>query len=219
MVDIDADEHVGLEFAGDDGAAEAADLLVGRDREHHAGVLQLRRPGDELGELGADEAAEAVVEVGAVEGVLAESVADRAVEEDRVTGADAELLDLFFRVVTVRLEFEVEHLRLDPGLAEAHFWWGKVDRAEGFDGAALEDAVLADLARVAAEQQHLVADQRRRQILPSLPMLRTCMRILSAWPMIITEVRSSSPGWVSTTMPALPRNWWMPQLFGMIFSK
>ena len=44
------------------------------------------------------------------------------------------------------------------------------------------------------------------QILPSSPIDRTCMRILSAWPMIITLKRSSRPGWVSSTTPAWPLN-------------
>ena len=57
------------------------------------------------------------------------------------------------------------------------------------------------------------------QILPSSPMLRTCMRILSAWPTTITVRRSSSPGCVSRTIDALPANFRMPQPSSLIFSK
>ncbi len=57
------------------------------------------------------------------------------------------------------------------------------------------------------------------QIFPSLPMLRTWRRILSACPIIITDVRSSSPGWESRTIPAFPLNWWMAQDLGFISSK
>ena len=43
------------------------------------------------------------------------------------------------------------------------------------------------------------------QIFPSSPMLRTCMRILSAWPITMTVKASVSSGFESTTIPAFPR--------------
>ena len=103
VVHIDADEHVRLELARDYGAAEAADLLVRSDGEEHAGVFQRRCLGDEFCQLRAHETAEPVVEVGTVETVLAEAAADRAVEQDRIAGADAKLLDLLLAILPVEL--------------------------------------------------------------------------------------------------------------------
>ena len=57
------------------------------------------------------------------------------------------------------------------------------------------------------------------QILPSSPIERTCMRILSAWPTNITVSMSSRPGCVSSTTLAVPLKVWIPQDSCLIFSK
>jgi hypothetical protein len=64
--------------------------------------------GEEAGGFGDGEAAEAVVEVGAEEGVGGEAALDGAVEEEGVAGFDAEGFDLGAAFVAVELEFEVK---------------------------------------------------------------------------------------------------------------
>ena len=113
--------------------------------------------------LGRDEAAQAVVEVGAIEGVRREPAADRAIEHDRIASADAELLDLLAAILTVHLQLQIEHLLGDPLGTRARLGVGEVDRAERLDRAPLQDAPGAEVVRVLAKEQDLVTDQDVRE--------------------------------------------------------
>ncbi len=158
MIDVGSDDDVGLHFTRDGGGAEAANFFVCGDGVEDADVFE-GLFGEETGEFGDHETAEAVVEVSAVEGVFGEAFADRAIEDDGVAGTDAEFFDFFFGVVSVHLEFEEEHFRFDPFGSGALGWFGEVDGAEGLDSAAVDGAEFAGLVGVLGEEFDLVTDE------------------------------------------------------------
>ena len=110
---------------------------MGSDGEEHAHVLKGVALPQQLGDLGGDKAAEAVIEVGAIEGVGGEAAADLAIKDDGITDADAERLDLLLAIFAVELKLDIEHLRGDPLLPRARLGVGEVNRAQRLDGAAL----------------------------------------------------------------------------------
>ena len=115
--------------------------------------------GKEASEFGDHEAAEAVVEVGAIEGVLGETFTDGTVENDGVAGTDAEFLDALFTIFPVHLEFEEEHFRFNPFFSGALGGRGEMDGSHGLDGATIDDAIGAWLVRVLGEKFNLVPNE------------------------------------------------------------
>lgn len=116
VIHVRADEDIGPHFAGDGGGTEAADLFMSGDGVEDADILE-RLFGENAGQFGDHETAEAVVEVGSVEGVVGEALADGAVEDDGIAGADTEFFDALLAVFAVHLEFEEEHLGFDAFVA------------------------------------------------------------------------------------------------------
>ncbi len=161
VVHIDGDDDVGFEFSGEDAAAHATDLFVGGEGELDADVGGGvgGAGGEEAGDFGDGEAAEAVVEVGAEEGVGGEAALDGAVEEEGVAGFDAEGFDLGAAFVAVELEFEVKLVCFYANFAFAQLGGGEVDGTEGFDGAAFDGAVGAGGVGEFAEEGDFVAEE------------------------------------------------------------
>lgn len=158
VIDVRTDEDIGLHFTGDGGGSEAADLFMSGDGMKDANVFE-GLFGEESGELGDHETAEAVVEVSSVEGVLGEAFADGTVENDGVAGTNAEFFDLFLAVLAVHLELEKEHLGLDSFVAGALCGFGKVNGSHGLDGAPFDDTVVARFVGVLGEEFDLVTDE------------------------------------------------------------
>jgi len=147
VVDVGADENVRLHLASNSGGSHTADFFVGRDGVKDADVFE-RLFGKKAGEFGDHEAAESVVEIGPVEGVFGEPLADGAVENDGVTRTDAEFLDALLAIIAVHLEFEKKHLRFDSLGARALGGFGEMNGAHGFDRASFDHTVVAGFIRL-----------------------------------------------------------------------
>jgi hypothetical protein len=174
VVDVHGDDQIGAQLTGQHPAAVAADLLVGGRRAQVADVLEPLALGEQPRELGHHEAAQPVVQVGALEGVGGEAGTDRAIQEDGIAGADAEGLHLLLAVLSVQLQVQVDLLAVHALAPVAHRWIGEVDGAQRLDGAAVDDPVAAGSIGILAEQPHLVAQQGEGQegvgVDPDLPV-------------------------------------------------
>ena len=158
VVDVGSDEDVGPHFPCDGRGSKAADFLVGGDGVKDADIFE-GLFGKQAGEFGDHETAEAVIEVGTVEGVFGEALADGSIEDDGIAGTDAEFFDALLAVFSVHLELEEKHLGFDALVAGALGGLGEVNGSHGLDGAAFDDPVLARFVGVLGEELHLMADE------------------------------------------------------------
>ena len=157
---IDTDDHVRLHLAGHDAAAEAADLFVGGAGTEHTDTAGADRR-KHVHDLGRDETAEAVVQVGAGEGVGEGPRSDQPIEDDGIALSDTQRFHLSLGVVAVGQQLQVELLGADAFGTGPHVLRREVDGADGLDGST-QWAVLA-CGGIHGEEDHLVAQQRHGQ--------------------------------------------------------